>query len=617
MIRQSLLFISLFCVSLNAQTVITNTDRLQWAQSATTLAIAQAYSYIVYIDNITRNELENVICSGNSSPFNCNSKLPFFTTSGIHTLQIAAVDVTESAKSNAFQVQVNAPSAPNNLGIVNNIIASSCSQSDVQIALNKTTIGSTVLIPPGICHWTNSIFWTSPANITIRGSGNLSVLGGGDSTIIIDDYASSSSLIKIDTNINGKIRIAGLTLQGGIGDIKENGLISIVGSSKQLRIDHIHINIQSYLIHRADKPITLGGWLNGVLDHNIIDLGNIGMVQFSASNYGTGIDSGGDQSFAGINGFGTSDFIFMEDNQINGRSDFNDPTRYPGITTDCNAGGRFVVRYNNITAAGVGQTHPTGGGVGGRGCRAEEIYGNIVVPTSNFNPLIDNPPLVFSWMSSGIALIWGNTSIGVSKNFIYLDEQRKNNGTYTQTPTPNGWGYCGTFFNGTGSNWDGNSNTSSGYPCIDQPGRGQGDLLVGAFPTRINSTTGTIAWPNQSLEPVREWLNTFTAVPGWGNNSSIRVIVATGAELKLIENRDYYLFNSSFNGTVGIGNGTRASRPITCTKGVAYWSTDQGNNWNTINTNMNDGTLDICVSTNNWMNNVYTPYTYPHPLTVN
>lgn len=70
-----------------------------------------------------------------------------------------------------------------------------------------------------------------------------------------------------------------------------------------------------------------------------------------------------------------------------------------------------------------------------------------------------------------------------------------------------------------------------------------------------------------------------------------------------IENDNYYVDKGmAFNGTVGIGSGTRAARPATCTTGVTYWSTDHN-------------ALDRCSATNTWTNNFYIPYTDPHPLT--
>lgn len=75
--------------------------------------------------------------------------------------------------------------------------------------------------------------------------------------------------------------------------------------------------------------------------------------------------------------------------------------------------------------------------------------------------------------------------------------------------------------------------------------------------------------------------------------------------------------SSPFSGTSGVGWGTLANRPSTCTQGTGYWATDQGN-WNLSTQTLADGTsqgeLFICGASG-WPGTAsYVPYTYPHPL---
>ena len=293
--------------------------------------------------------------------------------------------------------------------------------------------------------------------------------------------------------------------------------------------------------------------------------------------------------------FGSSEFMYVEDSRFSG-----------GYLGDCSNGGRYVIRYSTILGDNQGManhgTHDRW-----RGCRAAEFYQDSFTANSGSSGGAQH-------LNSGPLLMWGNTVTGFYNIVdISIVRQTGANGppTYPQSYPPSGFGYCGTRdrqSNGLleDSPWDGNQNTSSGYPCLDQPGRGSGDLLRG-YPesNAINQRTGSQVWPNEVLSPIYVWGNTLNT-PGNG-------IIGDNTLGTLSDNRDYYQQfgafgeSGSFNGTKGVGQGLLSGRPSTCTAGpggntpgVGYWATDTN-------------TLYVCNPTNTWTV-YYTPYTYPHPL---
>lgn len=504
------------------------------------------------------------------------------------------------------------------------IIANSLSRADVNTALQSASAGDTVVLPAGsggVANWTSGISWTAPANVTVIGAGT-SAIGGGDQTVIQDNYNSGLPLIHITVSPTGTFRFSGITIQSGTAStFKDNGTLTIDGPGT-VRIDHCHfIPSSGYNF----KIVKIGSGLRGVCDTSIFDLTTLNAVYvYNGRSSGAG-DQAGNYEWSQPTAFGSSDFFFFEDNQINGVGSLGGviATRF----LDCFTAAKVVVRFNSLYRSCVTETHATGHAGDDRGSRAQEVYGNLC--TTDYDGMTGEPSRQLADISNGTGLAWGNSAVDVYKSMFISQVTRaagiSGGGTYNQQPTPQGWGYAGTNFNGTGSNWDGGTfngtDTLYGYPAIDQPGRGVGDLLDGLFPSKVNTATGTIRWPDQALEPIYTWSNVGNFIPGWGG-AQYSVDVN-----RVFPNQDYYpqavgiqtTPASPFNGTTGVGWGTLANRPTTCTTGVAYWATDQGS-WNQSSSNPQgvqqngaDGVLYVATSTNTWTL-YYEPYTYPHPL---
>jgi hypothetical protein len=512
-------------------------------------------------------------------------------------------------------------------GIIN---AASCSATDVQTACSAIVASTTQVNIPACSSgvaWTAQVTCTVPSgntNLSIFGAGSLAVNGGGDQTVIIDNYASNNSLLILNTGSNSaaKFRLAGVTFKGGSGSVKYSGIIQVGGSSGSFRVDHSHISTATYSPAQNSAGMRLNNCVNGVIDHSIFDAPSGSVNNAVQQDQGGSCFSDtlglGDQSWAHPTNLGSANFLFMENDTFNS-----------GFANDCTWAGRWVMRFNTFNATGNAetiQTHPTGGAGRIRGCRAFEVYQN------NFNAGSGSYLNALFWISSGTGVVWGNTAPSSAntgyKTFLLLNSMRTNSATYGQTSPPNGWGYCGT---GSGpSTWDQNLD-STGRHCMDQPGMGQGDLLQGGFTSDgsgsnnvCDVTSGQCAvpnyngsWVNEAVEPIYEWLDTVGQVP---SNPPLNWIGSNAAFTNtFVANADYYVWCNassgsgctSFNGTAGVGSGVLASRPATCTVGVAYWATDQGS-WNQSGSG-GQGVLYKCTATNTWTL-FYTPYTYPHPL---
>ena len=514
--------------------------------------------------------------------------------------------------------------------------AASCSQSAISAAIAAEQAhpldGDTIAIPAGTCTWTgtNQLSATFNKSVTVQGQGAQNATSGGasivgtDQTTIIDNLTGRpSTTISFNTVAGKLLRITGIAFKGNSASLPAaQGFLAISGpTSSNVRVDHCHFFIPG----NTSVGLHVGGSLTGVADHNFFEspssVLNNDFAFHNGQGWNGGSDGYGDSSWRDTEHWGTSSFFFVEDSQI-----------LNGDMGDGHDGSRYVWRYNTVKQTAAGNCPPAPGqdsscssgqmyshGVTdsrGRGTRAAEVYLNrFVQPQQPGGAGKGNPAFA---VNSGTLLFWGNV-VTQYKGAVQIDYYGRdtNSGNYEggYTPPPNGWGHCGTTFGP--SPWDGNDD-SSGYPCLDQPGRGAGDLLRGDFPKNsgtppyiVNATTGAATWPHQALSPIYIWNNTFTPASGYSGTNLAPVSSATNL---VSDNRDYYLqFGAfaepgSFNGTKGVGQGLLSARPSTCTAGpggntpgVGYWATDTN-------------TLYVCNPTNAWTV-YYTPYTYPHPLT--
>lgn len=520
------------------------------------------------------------------------------------------------------------------------VTAKSCSLTDVKSAWATVTASTTLfIIPQGNCDWSAGVNLTAPAgstSLTIQGAGSTTgsdslgnPTGYNDQTIIQINTANTTPVVFNGSASQTLLRITGLSFQ--FLNSTSNCSVAFGGGqatpmpTPYLRMDHTH---WTTALNGVCLAVTFGAsW--GVLDHNLVVVPVSTSSGQSVTNWFR--DGGGYTGDGFANGsflwnkptaFGTNQFIFFENNSVTG-----------GYFNDCNNGGKQVFRYNTIFHS-IEQGHEMEGDA--RGCRATEYYKNSITCDA-FNAGVAST-------RTGTMLVWGNTTSGCSGQFIGLNNDRTNGHGFGAPPD---WGYCGTQGVDPGpSPWDGNSD-STGYPCVDQPGRGQGDYVLGSAygfgaPMRANVTLkicptastngsggavqcaagygignnspGGGSWPRNAREPIYEWMD-------------VRQSDVGGDCYTCLANRDYYQETrnqaaqtsptSPFNGTTGDGHGTLANRPTTCTAGpggqftasppgmdgspgVAYWATDQN-------------TLYVCTATNTW-SPYYEPYTYPHPL---
>jgi len=142
--------------------------------------------------------------------------------------------------------------------------AASCSQTDIQAAIDAASDGDIVLVPAGQCVWSTLVAHTPAVSISGKG---ITLQGAGiDQTVITDTSGTSwgESMLHVMGMEGHPFRITGFSFIEIIDSEESTTGISIQGDCKNFRIDH-----NSFVSEGANyTSVFVNGSTYGVIDHN-------------------------------------------------------------------------------------------------------------------------------------------------------------------------------------------------------------------------------------------------------------------------------------------------------------------------------------------------------------
>ncbi len=358
--------------------------------------------------------------------------------------------------------------------------AASCNAAAVQTAVNNAASGDIVVVPAGNCAWPTAVSLPAGMDLTLQGA------GVGVTTI---DGTSAGTSVFVGV---GNRRVTGFTFTCG--------QIQIDGDN--WRIDH-----NTFTCGTFDNGIYVVGFRpqaspKGLIDHNsfmnrrvlVAGYPGVSLAELSRTT----------QWFDAL-ALGTAEAVYVEDNTFTATIFTN--------AIDCNYGGRYVFRHNSVTdtyleAHSIQQTN--------RACRKWEIYENTIAQ-------VNYPVYRSMFIRGGTGVVFNNTVTGAfGERTIALDNSRSATS-------------AGTVFNVCDGHqlWDGNADTT-GWPCLDQIGRGGDSSIFNATPP---------PYPVQRLEPAYFWNNTIDGVLQG-------VSVDNGSSIHIHADRDYFVNKGSKPGYI-------------------------------------------------------------------
>ncbi len=482
--------------------------------------------------------------------------------------------------------------------------------AQVNTVLGSITNGDTITFAAGSYTWNSQINLPNGQGVTlICATAPLTI---GAATVNPCSVSTNTTVIGMANTLSGSntnlYRISGFTFaESGV-----NLMIWIYGTGTltQLRVDHntmsgpsgsqmLFLGEQTHLAH-----------FYGVADHNLVSCTN-------SCNFFESV--GALNNSPPTDTFGTGLNFFLEDNTVN-------------ITTADNAGSGcsdgwggdlgLVIRHNsslNCLWTTHGVTH-------NGGPSNVEFYNNApVVDAGSVAQGLQACFRCFHHQGSGTFVAFSNSFTAFSgKSGSALDMAHYR--SYANGPSSDGnIAACDATDVIDGNRAPNGSNY--GYPCWRQPGR-DSFAVYKPMPTFNNFWSDTLAEINLNLDDFGGVVPNGSFPPN--NCTTTAAGNCDYFTFQMQANRESYDAVSAskqsnattpFNGTTGMGWGTLANRPTTCTTnatesgaGVMYGAgTSVGTIGSSGSGTAGDYVISTCSATNTW-SAYYTPYTYPHPL---
>ena len=442
---------------------------------------------------------------------------------------------------------------------------STADYTSLNTCITGANAGDTITVS-GNATWNTGQMVTFTRGVTLVGSGNPTITG---KTLFLLWNANAAARAAHDT-----LTIRGFTFDGDnstAAQVLSGGLLTLKNTQST---DYVTVVIRGNIFKNTQaRAVYIGGRVYGVVSNNVID-----RVYQPISAYGNDQNSWANETQA----YGVAQNLYFEDNTIQCSTACSNSRAISG-----GQGGRIVVRYNTFDFAN--QTSSS---------QMWELHGLQSMQSDSGDPQcaytghdLCNPLLrVAEQYSTMVSEFYGNQAI----NWVAGNQWMAQRG---------GWML---FFN---NYYAARTGSSSGIKYMETA-CDSSQKYYDTMGPYVQHIANTYVWTNYDK-------TTLTRMTKDVDTCADRSI---GSPYTITKDRDYFTDPiGPFDGTSGVGCGTLAARPATCTTGVGYWATSQSCSdliemVGAKPTMPISGTLYKCTAPDTWTA-YYSPYQYPHPLT--